>query len=126
MAAPLFGAQSLDERTAVRQFVQTEHRVDEGLLLLSAYGSFGQLAELRRDVVRAGERLLTATRRLARLALNRSIAEMHHDPHLMSCAGAKRGNRRVVHHLYLAREIDAPRIFNAFGRELVDKCIAFD
>src|SRR5580693_10787948 len=62
MVTPLCNAQSLDQRTAVGQFVQTERRVDEGILLLGGHCRLGQLAEFRRYVVRAGERLLAASR----------------------------------------------------------------
>ena len=57
------------------------------------------LRNLVDDILGAGERLLAAARRFARLAFDRAVAEMHLDPHHMAIGGAKRGDVRIVQHV---------------------------
>src|SRR5579864_4416286 len=90
-------AQTLDERTALRQFVQAEHGIDQGVLLRLPHDAAGQLAEFCDDVAGAGERLLAAARRLAGLAFDRTVAETDIDAHLVPRAGAERGDGGIVH-----------------------------
>ena len=70
--------------------------------------------------------MLAAARRVAGLALDRAVAEAHLDMHFVPVRGAERRDRRVVHHLHLARERDPRRIVDAVRREFIDEHVALD
>src|SRR5579864_7146741 len=85
-------AQQRDQLTAVGEVFESHDCADQRVLLLVAHDAARQLAELGDDVVGASERLLAAARRLARLALDRTVAPPDLDPHLVAERGAGCGD----------------------------------
>src|SRR5262249_40113811 len=68
--------------------------------------------------------LFAAARRVARFALERTVAEIDFHTHLMPVRGAECGDGGIVHDLYFTRQVDSRRVVDAIGSELIDKCIA--
>src|SRR5712691_9693953 len=122
----LLRRQQFREALAVRQILQFEHSIDERGLLRPAQGVAGELAEFVDDLVFRRKKLLAAARRLARLALDRAVAEVNIDAHLVAERRAERGDGGIVHDLDLARELRARTVVDCLRLELVDEHVAFD
>jgi hypothetical protein len=95
--------QQFDKRPAIWQFVEPHHGIDQRILLLGRHNAARQLAKFGHDVGFARKSVFTAARRFARLPLDRAIAEVHLDTHLVPVRRAKCSDRRIVKYLDLSR-----------------------